>query len=306
MAEIMTAAEAGRRYLAALPVKNNPVREVRTDSEFFYKLDRRGGHALKCEFAAAKLLESKYVPVVKHLWIGKIPEGWLLVTRALPGAATVREYVETRVPDARFRTDFAVFVRDFLRTGLDHRDMHTGNILYQESQKRFVLVDVRAVRPWRWWWRRMPYDICRAPLELRRELKRHEVCAMLRIIGVKDAESFFDRGLRTEAAALRRMWPKRRRQLFGAYPKFSRREDGLLVLAGVPAEALTRLEWIHGGADDFAASFYADLAEVPHRRVLAFDAEKRLIGLDEVPPPSHLPEAELAERRRIFGIPSAL
>ena len=303
MAEYMTATDAGRRFLAARPVKSNPVREVRTDGEFFYKLDRRGGYALKCEFTAAKLLESKSVPVVAHLWLGKIPEGWLLVTRALPDAATVREYAETRVPDVRFRTDFAVFVRDFLRTGLDHRDMHTGNILYQESKKRFVLVDVRAVRPWRWWWRRMPYDICRAPLELRRELKRHEICAMLRIIGVKDAEAFFDRGLQIEAAALRKMWRKRRRQLFDAYPKFSRREGGILVLAGVPPEALARLEWLPGGEDDFAESFYADLAELPHRRTLAFDAEKHLIGLGEVPPPSRLPEAELAERRRIFGLP---
>ena len=218
MAESMTAAEAERRFLAATPVKSNPVREVRTDGEFFYKLDRRGGYALKCEFAAAKLLAENGVPAVEHLRLDKTRAGWLLVTRALPGAVTVREYAAARVPDAQFRTGFAVFVRDFLRTGLDHRDMHIGNILYQESARRFVLVDLRSVKSWRWWWRRMPYDICRAPLELRRELKRHEICAMLRIIGVKNAEAFFDRALEIEAAALGKMWKKRRRQLFSAYP----------------------------------------------------------------------------------------
>ena len=303
MAESMTAAEAERRFLAATPVKSNPVREVRTDGEYFYKLDRRGGYALKCEFAAAQLLAERGVPAVEHLRLDKTRAGWLLVTRALPGAVTVREYAAKHIPDVTFRTDFAVFVRDFLRTGLDHRDMHIGNILYQEPERRFVFVDLRSVKPWRWWWRRLPYDICRAPLELRKELKRHEICAMLKIIGVPDAEAFFDRALATEAAALCRMWKKRRRQLFDAYPKFSRFEDGVLVLAEVSAEALKRLEWVPGSADDFAESFYEDLAELPHRRILAFDAVKKLAGLDAVPPPSRLPEGELAERRRVFGVP---
>ena len=303
MAEIMTAQEAERRFLAATPVKSNPVREVRTDGEFFYKLDRRGGYALKCEFAAARLLAERGVPAVEHLRLDKTSAGWRLVTRALPDAVTVREYAAKHIPDVKFRTDFAVFVRDFLRTGLDHRDMHIGNILYQESERRFVLVDLRSVKPWRWWWRRLPYDICRAPLELRRELKRHEICAMLKIIGIKEAEAFFDRALATEAAALRRMWKKRRKQLFSAYPKFSRLEDGVLVLAEVAGEELKRLEWTPGTPDDFAESFYEDLAELPHRRVLAFDAAKKLIGLDAAPPPSRLPESELEERRRVFGVP---
>ena len=303
MAEIMTAAEAARRFSAALTVKSNPVREVRTDGEFFYKLDRRGGYALKCEFAAAELLAEKHVPAVEHLRLDRIPEGWLLVTRALPGAVTVRDYAAKRVPDAKFRTDFAVFVRDFLRTGLDHRDLHIGNILYQEPKGRFVLVDLRSVRPWRWWWRRMPYDICRAPLELRRELKRHEVCAMLKIIGVRDAEAFFDRALETEAAALRKMWAKRRRQLLDAYPKFSRRAGDALVLAEIADAELAHLQWEPGSENDFAGSFYQDLAELPHRRVLAFDPAKRLIAREPAPPPSRLPEDELAERRRIFGVP---
>ena len=303
MAEIMTATEAERRFFDALPVKSNPVREVRTDGEFFYKLDRRGGYALKCEFAAAELLAEKHVPAVEHLRLDRISAGWLLVTRVLPGAVTVSEYAATHVPDVKFRTDFAVFIRDFLRTGLDHRDLHIGNILFRDSpQDRFVLVDLRSVRPWRWWWRRMPYDICRAPLELRRELKRHEICAMLRIIGVRDAEAFFDRALAIEAAALRKMWKKRRRQLFAAYPKFSRLEDGVLVLAGVSDEELKRLEWVPGTEDDFAKSFYEDLAELPHRRILAFDAAKNLIGLNAVPPLSRLPEDEVKVRRRIFGV----
>lgn len=303
MAESMTAAEAERRFLAATPVKSNPVREVRTDGEYFYKLDRRGGHALKCEFAAAELLAERRVPAVEHLRLDRISAGWLLVTRALPGAVTVRDYAAKHVPDVKFRTDFAVFIRDFLRTGLDHRDLHIGNILYQEPEQRFVLVDLRSVRPWRWWWRRMPYDICRAPLELRRELKRHEICAMLKIVGVRDAEAFFDRALETEAAALGRMWKKRRRQLFSAYPKFSRLEGGVLVLAELSGEELKRLEWAPGTPDDFAESFYEDLAELPHRRILAWDAAKNLVGLDAAPPPSRLPADELTERRRIFGVP---
>ena len=101
----------------------------------------------------------------------------MLATRALPEAPTVRDYARKHIPDAKFRATFADFIRDFLATGLDHLDMHIGNILYSIPEERFVLVDVRAVRRWRL--RRFPYDICRAPLELRRHLSARELCDML-------------------------------------------------------------------------------------------------------------------------------
>ena len=49
---------AAERFAAAATVKSNPVREVRTDGKYFYKLDRRN-RSFAGEFAAAKLLEAQ-------------------------------------------------------------------------------------------------------------------------------------------------------------------------------------------------------------------------------------------------------
>lgn len=301
MAETLTPELLGQRFAAAAVVKENPVREVRRDGEFFYKLDRRGGYALRREFAAARLLEERRVPVVEHLWFGRIAPGFVLVTRALEGAPSVREYLRTHFPDAEFRLKFADFIRDFLATGLGHDDLHIGNILYRIEDGRFVLVDVRAVRRRRW--RRFPYGICRAPLELRRDLTRAEVCGMLKRLGLPDAEAFYDRGLEKEAAALRKMWPKRRAQVLAGYPKFTRREGDLLISTTASPAELADPEFRPGNETEFCSSFYWDLAEIPHRRALVFDARNGRIGYERTPEPSPLAERELAERRRIFAPP---
>ena len=301
MADALTwnAAAAAERFSAARTVKSNPVREVRTDGEFYYKLDRRGSRALRCEFAAAQLLAARGFPAVEHLWCGRTPLGAVLVTRALKDAPTVRDYLWDHIPDGGFRSAFAGFVRDFLATGLDHRDMHVGNILYDLAAKRFVLVDVRGVRRFRW--RRLPYAICRAPLELRRHLGKRELCAMLETIGVPDPERFFDRALSIEAAALRREWPKRRDQISNDYAKFVRREGEVRFNAFAAPEELAALEWRPGSAEEFCDSFYWDLAEIPQRRVLAFDPRAMLVGCEPPPPDSPLPPDELRERLRIFA-----
>ncbi len=298
MAGALNAAEVARRFAAATVVKSNPVREVRTDGEYYYKLDRRGGFGLRCEFSSAQLLQVRGVPVVEHLWCGGTAAGFVLVTRALAGAPTVRHYISHRVPDPEFRLAFARFIRDFLATGLDHRDLHIGNILYSMAESRFVLVDVRGVRRWRW--RRMPYDICRAPLELRMHLRREELCVMLAEEGIPDPEVFFDRALRIEAAALRRMWPKRRKQILSAYPKFTREEGALLIAVDATAEELRDLEWHSGGVEEFCSSFYWDLAEIPHRRILILDRSRNMVGYERHPFVSPLPEREIAGRRRCF------
>ena len=294
----LTAASVAERFGSAAAVKKNPVREVRTDGEFYYKLDVRRGHGFAGEFAAAKLLEARRIPVVEHVWQGSIPEGEVLVTRALADAPTVGEYLASRVPDAEFRRKFALFIRSYLDSGLGHDDLHIGNILYAVREGRFVLVDVRAVRRSRR--RKFPYNICRAALELRRHLSKCEVCAMLETIGVPEPERFFDRGLAVEAAALKREWAKRRRQILSGYPKFTRIEGEKLVAVSATPEELKALEWRPGSEADFVSAFFWEIAEIPHERVLAFDREKRLIGVAPASFPTPLPPEELASRRRIL------
>ena len=294
----LTSEAVAERFGRATTVKTNPVREVRTDGEFFYKLDRRSGRTFSREFQAARLLAERGVPVVEHVWHGVIPAGAVLVTRALADAPTVREYVARRVPDAEFRRKFAEFIRDFLATGLGHDDLHIGNILYSVKEGRFVLVDVQAVRRSRR--RKLPYGIVRAVLELRCHLHKAEVCEMLEIVGVPDAERFFDRGLKIEAAALKREWGKRRRQILSGYPKFTRIDGAKLVASSAMPEELENLEWRSGGEAAFVSAFFWELAEIPHERVLAFDREKRLIGVAPRLFPTPLDATEVAARRRVL------
>jgi len=294
----LTAGMVAARFDSAATVKKNPVREVRTDGEFYYKLDRRGTHGFSGEFRAAKLLEERGIPVVEHVWQGRIPAGDVLVTRALADAPTVLEYLARRVPDAEFQRKFALFIRDYLASGLGHDDLHVGNILYSVGEGRFVLVDVRAVRRFRS--RKRPYNICRACLELRRHLAKREVCAMLEIVGVPGPERFFDRGLESEAAALKREWPRRRSQILSGYPKFTRVEGATLVSASATPDELAKLEWRPGSEADLVSAFFWELAEIPHERVIAFDRERRKIGVAPALFPTPLPPDELASRRRIL------
>jgi hypothetical protein len=297
----LTAETVAERFGSAATVKTNPVREVRTDGEFYYKLDRRSGHGFAKEFAAAELLASRDIPVVEHVWQGRIAEGELLVTRALCGSPTVREYLAARVPDAEFRRKFAEFIRDYLASGLGHDDLHIGNILYTVKEGRFTLVDVRAVRSSRR--EKYPYNICRACLELRRHLARREVCAMLELVGVPEPLRFFDRGLEIEAAALKREWAKRRRQILSGYPKFTHVEEARLVSASATPDELEKLEWRPGCEGAFVSAFFWELAEIPTaERLLAFDREKREIGVAPATFPTPLPPDELASRRHVLEI----
>ena len=161
-------------------------------------------------------------------------------------------------------------------------------------------MDVRAVRPSRR--EKFPYNICRACLELRRHLTKGEVCAMLEIVGVPEPERFFDRGLAVEAAALKREWPKRRRPVLTGYPKFTRVEGTRLVAVSTTPEELAALARRPGSEAEFVSAFYWQLAEIPHERVLAFDRDRREIGVAPAFFPTPLPPEELAERRRIVEI----
>lgn len=286
------------RFAAAATVKSNPVREVRTDGEYFYKLDRRN-RSFAGEFAAAKLLEERHIPVVEHLWHGRISAGTLLVTRTLPDAPTVREYIATRIPDGAFQRNFAAFIRAFLDSKLGHDDLHIGNILYATRERRFVLVDVRAVKKFRL--RRFPYDICRAPLELRRHLRRDELCDMLELVGVPDPERFYDRAVKIEAAALNHEWQKRRAQILSGYPKFTRVDGSRLVAAEATEEELAQLTLLPGSEGEFCSAFYWQLAEIPYRRVLTFDRAEHTIGVAPELFPTPLPEVEIATRKRLYG-----
>ena len=286
------------RFARAAVVKSNPVREVRTDGEFYYKLDRRSGRTFEREFRAARLLEERRIPVVQHLWHGVIPAGALLVTRGLAAAPSVHDYLARHYPDAEFRRKFAVFIRDFLASGLGHIDLHVGNILYSTEEGRFVLVDVQGVRRRRR--QKLPYVIVRAVLELRKHLRKDEVCEMLEIVGVPEAGRFFDRSLRIEAAAINRDWEKRRRQILSGYPKFTRIDGTKLVAVSATPEELENLAWRSGSEAEFVSAFYWELAEIPHERAVAFDREKREVGIAPPPFPTPLAPEEVAARRRVL------
>ena len=123
---------------------------------------------------------------------------------------------------------------------------------------------------------------------------------MLELVGVPDAGRFFDRALAIEAAALKREWAKRRRQILSGYPKFTRVEGAKLVASSATPEELETIEWRPGGESAFVSAFFWEIAEIPHERVLAFDREKHLIGIAPALFPTPLSPEEVAARRRVL------
>ncbi len=282
--------------------KSNPVRKVIKNQGYFLKFDRRGGRKLCSEWDSAQLVQDEGIPVVEHLALGKSRSGNLLITRELPESQTVGDWFYRNCeehpgdPEA-FLGEFAKFVRTVLASSLYHPDFHTGNILYQPSLNRFVLVDVQGVRKmdWlrRWLWQRSMSGIA---MELRPFLSRHRMVRLLGECGIELPEDFYDWALRREARRLRRGWRRRRKQILSGYPKFTFWDDTKLCVVSPlrkPAQLNNVVVEVGNRYDQeykFLAHFYLQLARIPHRRVLALINHRELlwekVALDAPPDPA--------------------
>jgi|GEM_PF-785977 len=277
-------------------VKANPVRRVVRSGDYFLKFDRRGAARLRGEWKSAKLLAHYGIPVVEHLGCGDSPEGGCLITRALPDSEAVAEYYwRTFVRDGEdpepFLKRFIPFLRCLLTSGLFHPDLHIGNILYDRTNRRFALVDVRGVRkagPLDRYFR--SYRMHRIVMELREVLSRERQIRLIEECGIPDAEAFYVRALDREADALWREWPKRRRQILAGYSKFTRKIDGVLHTVNPLREIAETIdcEVVKDPPGElegvFLAHFFLQMALIPHRCVMGFDPDDGVVYLEPQPP----------------------
>lgn len=266
-------------------VKASPVREVVRDGAFFWKRDRRGGHHLRGEWRAARLVRANSLPCVDYLALGRTPEGNVIVTAALPDAESAadywqREIVERGGSPEPFLTALSAFVRKMLASGLFHPDFHLGNLLYRKEFCDFTLVDVAGVRRAGFLDRRFRrYRMERILLECRRPLDDAALAGWIARCGIGHPEEFLQNGLLREARALDAEWPKRKRQILTAYPKFCERGDDGTLYALTPYRTrrpTAACEAVGGSPERlralFLAHFHLDLAQLEHRNVVAWES----------------------------------
>ena len=236
-----------------------------------------------------------------------------MITLAEPGAVDASCYLAANPrPDDGFSVRLAEFTAMLCRSQFFHGDCHLGNLLWISGEKAFKLVDVRAVRRMPLFFReRKLLRMYRLITELRRYMDRAELCRLLEIAGASDPQRVFKKILRRDAAALRREWKRRAGQILSGYPKFTRREGDMLFASGCTPEALSAAIKEPGGTEVMLASFFLDLARVPHRQVLACDTSAGEVffadgigGSAVSGEPSEERLADSIERLRIFGIPT--
>lgn len=302
-------------------VKRNPVREVFRRGACFIKVERPakkfGLSALKSffrpkaekEFEAARALAESGVPVVEALGYGKGPGAQALVTRAVEGAVPCSEFDFASNPDALER--WAFFVRDFASSGFFHPDFHNGNILRRASDGAFLLVDVYGVEKNPEAASERRDSMLRIVLEMRRGLAPGRLIEVASACGVSEPERFIEDGLDEENLKLLDSWEKRKAQLLSGYGKYVKARGAspegrelMLFDAGADLSGAS----IEDGEISLLKSFRLELAGLPHRRSLAWDAAAGKVyfePLEPEPAPGSDEVAEIAFYARHFGIDAA-
>lgn len=302
---------------SGIEVKENPVRRVIRSGSYFLKCDRRSFVHLRGEWKSAKLLKSHGIPTVEYLAYGKSCRCGCLITRALPDSESVAEYywktfVRNGADPQAFLARFAPFLQCVFRSGLFHPDFHLGNVLYEKARQQFALVDVKGARRAGFLDRRFrSYRMLRIAMELREILSKDRMIAFLVECGIPNADAFYEYALRREANALWREWPKRQRQILSGYPKFTRKINGVLRAVNPlrELEELSNCDIRKGKREEleklFLASFFLQLALIPHRRALGFDPENGKLYLEPVSREACPDDRSdrLRDRLEAFGFP---
>ena len=290
-------------------VKGNALREVWRNDRLFFKLDKRQNHGFRKEFANARSLILRGIPVVSHLACGRTEKGNWLITEALANSVPVEEYIAGRIPDENFLNGLINFLKLMEYRKIIHKDLHFGNILYLEQTNSFCLVDVRDARPAAgleklFYSRKALHYLL---VELIENLSSQKISSLLWRMDVKEPEVLLEKALERKARLIQKEWPRRRQQILSGYPKFTRREGELLFTRGVHPEELENAEKIPGNAGLFAGAFYLDLVRIPHRRVLAFSEKESILWAEKLVcgDADSAAVADLRSRALKFGINSA-
>lgn len=267
-------------------VKTNAVRKVFRSGEYFIKLDRRGSGSFKGEFRSAQLCCRYGIPAVEHLAWGKTPEGFFLVTRAADGFVEMARVFKSRQKWQVYEAA-ADFLASILNSDLYHPDLHLGNVLIAPANNDIKLVDLHGIREKNFFDNFRFYMMQRCIMELRDHVSDSEMLELIKRCGIRRETAFFRKALLRESLLLRKIFPKRQRQVMNGYFKFTNlRSDGLLVDITASPDDLDAAEEIQLPEAEkvFLFHFFLMLAHIPHRRVLALDRVNSVIRLErEIP-----------------------
>lgn len=195
----------------------------------------------KSEFRSARLLMDRGINVVEYLGWGRKGREGMLISRELRGALNARDYwfsTASATEEGRkdFLDKFAVFLVKLFRSGLYHPDLHLGNLLLEPERFRFVVVDPYGVRK---------MNVPTVPLlfrmwsvigALRGEITDVEAFDLILRSGMtpdpREAIRIWADILDREAREMRKLWPKRRRQVLSGNSKYTRTidQDGVAYL----------------------------------------------------------------------------
>jgi tRNA A-37 threonylcarbamoyl transferase component Bud32 len=110
----------------------------------------RGRYRARREFRNLVKARNLGVCVPEPVAILDRPGGAELWTRELEGFGPLRSYLLSDPPPFAARSEvlkaLGRFLRDLFVAGMDHRDLHGGNLLVQPSDRRFAVVDLSSVR----------------------------------------------------------------------------------------------------------------------------------------------------------------
>jgi hypothetical protein len=308
-------------------VKSNAIRLVFRRKGFFVKVERPEASfglaflkallapKAKAEFEAAEELALAGVPAVEALGYGSCGAAQALVTKAFEGAQDAAslfnlKFVEEGGNPAEYLKGWAAFARKVLASGFYHPDFHNGNILYQSETGEFRLVDVFGVKRKASLTEPQRESMSRIVFELRRPLSWQALAKLAENCGAAEAnaEEFLEKGLRGEAAKLAASWGKRKAQLLAAYWKYSKKSpDGkTLILLDKARRPLAEPAKLAEGAypqtqglQALLEAFYLELAELPHRRAVAYAPETQTVYLQQAGEPAQASSKELRAFARL-------
>jgi hypothetical protein len=300
---------------------------------------------LKSEFESIKLLESLGVPVVRCLGWGANGSESVLITESVPGSvdARTRWFAEASIDPAnkrRFLAGLADFLNTFLDAGVEHPDLHPGNILVSfqdaDSKPSFTLVDVYGVVRSRRSREEREFDALSVVGGFRGEMTDEEGISFIEALRPEGeprksrAADVWRRLLADEMVKAKALWRKREPKLLSD-PRYSRLvelSDGRkcrirISLAGLPMLDIAEVEapdasvgrriaveriprgdaksrWIH--------SSLLEIYRLPHNRVVGWI--ENASGEDELFVESGvstiLSEGEVADRYALSGLDESL
>jgi len=182
------------------------------------------------EFAAAKLLESSRIPVIKVVGWGQHGSQSMLLSEEAENYYNARDYWFEKIRlNADIEKDYleglAGFVKIFLRAGLIHPEWHISNLLVSAKRPfKFIVADTYGVEEKEELSSQERFLIQRLPGCLRGEMSDARAIEFIKQSGIipknGDAEKMWENILEHEADKVRKIWSKRKQQILSGYAKY--------------------------------------------------------------------------------------